>query len=35
VIATGEVTVAVNLKGVAATAGAAKAIEAAGGSVAE
>ena len=35
VIASGEVTVAVNLKGVAATAGAAKAIEAAGGSVAE
>ena len=35
VIASGEINVAVNLKGVAATAGAVKAIEAAGGSVAE
>ena len=35
VIASGEINVAVNLKGMAATAGAVKAIEAAGGSVAE
>lgn len=35
VIASGEINSAVNLKGIAATAGAAKAIEAAGGSVAQ